>query len=317
MKKFLVKILVFIVPIIAILYPVDLFLSNYLKKSNTHAFGEYSVWNDLIEGNINSEIVIYGSSRAWVGINPNLIGKELNKKVYNLGIDGHNFWLQYLRHQILLKYNKKPRHIIVSIDPFTFERREDLYNKDQFLPYLLYNNNFHQSLKPYKGYSTTYYYIPCLRFIGRTKAVNAAFGSLIKPNTNEAGRVNGFKAINTKWNKDLEKAIQKIKFYKIDFHKPTIRLFKRFIKECKEENIKLIFIYTPEHMLGQEFIKEKKLLMNLMNEITSKNNIPFIDYSKDSICSDKKYFYNSNHLNKLGSEKFTIKLIEDLKPIVQ
>ena len=29
---------------------------------------------------------------------------SLNEKVYNFGIDGHNFWIQYLRHLEIMKY---------------------------------------------------------------------------------------------------------------------------------------------------------------------------------------------------------------------
>ena len=104
MKQFLKKIVLFILFTFLLAYPLDIIISNQLKKSNSYARGEYSVWNDLFEGKIDSEIVIYGSSRAWVHINPELLENSFGRSSYNLGIDGHNFRLQYLRHKTLLKY---------------------------------------------------------------------------------------------------------------------------------------------------------------------------------------------------------------------
>ncbi|MDF1672259.1 MAG: hypothetical protein P1U41_02060 [Vicingaceae bacterium] len=317
MKRFILNWVIFSIPIIALLYPLDVLISINLKKSNAHSYGEYSVWNDIFEGKINSEILIYGSSRSWVNINPYLIEKGLGKTTYNLGIDGHNFWLQYLRHKTFLKYNNQPKTIIVSVDPFTFQKREDLYNSDQFLPYLLFNTNFNNSLNSYIGYSTYDCYIPCLRYIGKKGAINTVLKMILKKDEQKKGRLKGFMPIDEEWNKDLVETMKKMKHYEIKYHQPTIQLFKRFISECKKADIDLIFIYTPEHILGQNFIKDRNMLIDLIDKISSDNNIPFIDYSKDSICFDKKYFYNSNHLNAKGTQNFAIKLIKDLKPIVQ
>ena len=70
MKKNIKYFLLFVTPIVLFSYSIDLFISKYLKKSNVAAFGEYSVWNDVFEGKINSDVLIYGSSRAWVHISP-------------------------------------------------------------------------------------------------------------------------------------------------------------------------------------------------------------------------------------------------------
>ena len=60
----------FVIPVIAVSYFADLVISKELKKSNSYTFGEYSIWNDIYDGKINADIVIYGSSRAWVHFDP-------------------------------------------------------------------------------------------------------------------------------------------------------------------------------------------------------------------------------------------------------
>jgi hypothetical protein len=106
MKQFLKNSSLFILPIFLLAYPLDLVISHSLKKSN-YAMGEYNTWNDIYEGKINSEIVIYGGSNAWVHIDPELLENNFGVSAYNLGIDGHAFWLQYFRHKSFLKFKQQ------------------------------------------------------------------------------------------------------------------------------------------------------------------------------------------------------------------
>ena len=125
MRKFLLKLLYLILPLVALSYPLDYLISNALKEDHG-MHGEYEVWNAIYENKIDSDIVIYGSSRAWVQINPEILETYLGKKTYNFGVDGHNFRIQYLRHLEYIKHNKKPRHIIVSVDAFTLQKRDNI-----------------------------------------------------------------------------------------------------------------------------------------------------------------------------------------------
>ena len=52
--------------------------------------------------------------------------------------------------------------------------------------------------------------------------------------------------------------------------------------------------------------------MALYKSIAKEHNILLIDYSQHSLTKDKKYFYNSQNLNKTGSEIFSRELAMDL-----
>ncbi len=171
MKVFIKQLTIFLLPILVISIPLDVYLSVQLKKSKDYAAGEYSVWNSLFDGKVNSDVVIYGSSRAWVHIDPQMIEDKLNLSAFNLGLDGHNFWLQYLRHKILIEYNPHPKTIILSVDVFSLEKRKDLFNADQFLPYMLFNNLIKHYVESYQGYSLFDSYLPIVRFHGRRDAI--------------------------------------------------------------------------------------------------------------------------------------------------
>jgi hypothetical protein len=316
MKLFIKNFFVFIIPLLIIIIPLDLTLSKLLKKSNTYAQGEYSVWNDLYNGKVNSEIVIYGSSRAWVHVDPQILKNELGVSSYNLGIDGHNFWLQYLRHKILLKYNQKPKYIILSVDSRTLEKRDNLFNSHQFLPYMLWDKDIINFTKSYYGYSNIDYYLPLLRYYGKKIVLVEATNNFLFSSNLKLDRNNGFKGMDRQWNNDFENAKNKLKHYKAELNQESIQLFDRFLGECKENDMEAIFVYTPEFIEGQEFIQNREEIISLFKDFSDKYNISFLDYSDDEICSQKKYFYNASHLNKEGAEIFTKKLAEDLKSII-
>jgi hypothetical protein len=313
MKKFIIQFIIFSAPIVLISYGADIFISKELKKSHHYSDGESSSWNDIYTGKVNAEIVIYGSSRAWKHFNPEMIADSLHTTAYNLGIDGHNFWLQYLRHSLLLEHNIQPKLIIHSLDIFTLQKREDLFNPDQFLPYMLFNSEIKNATIGYKGYRLPDYQIPLVRYYGNKGAMTDAVKLYKNPSSDFFIRNKGYQGEDKPWNNDFDKAKEKMKNYEAKLDSATISLFDSYLAECKTKNIKIIFVYTPEYIEGQKLIKNRAEVFAQFNRFSNKYNIPFYDFSNDSISFSKKYFYNAEHLNKTGAELLTNRIIEKLK----
>ncbi len=312
MKKFLINSIIFVLPLLIMAYPIDYIMSHYLSQSKDHP-GEFEVWNDIYNSNANCDIAIYGSSRAWVHIDPKILSDSLEFDVYNFGIDGHNFWLQYLRHLEFLKHNKKPKTIIVSVDVFSLQKRNDLYQLDQFLPYMLWNSNIQEYTSSYAGYSTFEYYLPLLRYSGKSNALKTIIKNIFKSQSSENYRNHGFLGMNREWNNDLDKAKKNRDTFKIKLDSTSITLFKNFINECRINDIHLVFVYAPEYIEGQNFVTNRKDIIQFFKDMSTKYSIEFYDYSNDSLCFNKKYFYNASHLNISGAEIFSRKLAGDLK----
>lgn len=312
MKKFITRSFLFLLPILLSGYLIDIAISNILKKSNSFAQKEYPTWNTLLEGNVNSKIIIHGSSRAWKHFNSTMIEDAFNMNTYNLGIDGHNFWMQYYRHILLLKYNLKPKYILHSLDITTLEKRNDLFNPEQFLPYMLFEKSLYEYTKYYKGYKMLDHFIPLIRYYGKTEAIKTTIQILLNPNSNIIQRVKGYQGINKPWNNDLYNAQKKIGYYDVKIDTASLILFEKYIQECASHNIKIIFVYSPEYIAGKYFVRNREEIMGLYKAISTKNNIPFLNFSNDPMINEQKYFYNSTHMNKEGADKFTKKLIEAL-----
>ncbi len=306
MKRFIRRCLVFVLPIVLGSYLVDVCISTNLRKTN---FGEFSVWNDIINGDINSAIVIYGSSRAWVQISPSMITDSLGISAYNVGIDGHHFGLQYLRHSLLLQHNTKPTLIILSLDMFTLEKSKYLYNSGQFLPYMLFNEEIEKATISYEGFHEMDYEIPLIRYFGHRAETVLAISHMLGLRSSAVPRTRGYQGQNLLWNSDFERAKLEMDYYEVKLDTASVLLFEKFIDECKEKQIKLLFVYSPEYIEGQRFIKNRDEIITLYKTFGKKYGIPYYDYSADSISFQRKYFYNALHLNTVGAELFTHELI--------
>lgn len=313
MRKFIFSLLLFILPFLVSLWFLDIFISNFLKKSDL-AKGEYEVMNDIYDGNINCDIAIYGSSRAWRHINPLIMEDSLNQTVYNFGIDGLTFRLQYLRHLELIKYNKVPKQIILSVDYRTFGESSGLYNADQFLPYMLWNNNIREYTSSYNTFNIFDYYIPLVRYFNNRHVNKIAYENFNNQNNcNIKSRNKGYKGMDGEWNNDLEKAKADIGLYKIIFDLQAIKLFEKFINECRELNIDLVLVFTPQYIEGQKFVCNQKDFLQVCSYFSNKYNLLFLNYSNDEVCFKRNLFFNSSHLNTKGADLFTSKLASDIK----
>jgi len=311
MKIFIRKIVFLLIPLVILAYPLDIFLSNQLKKSIDY-YGEFEVWNDIYQNNINTDIAVYGSSRAWVNISPKILKDSLHQNVYNFGLNGHTFYLQHLRHLEYFKHNKKPKHIVFAVDFNSFHKGEGLYLKQQFLPYMLWNKNIKDYTKPLKGFNKYDYNVPLVRYAGEKGALaeSLKFGLLGKKQ--KTYRINGYKGKNKKWTTDYENAKKQMTAFPVSVSQESVQLFKTFLAQCKKNNIKVTLVYTPEFIEGQHFIKGREKVVNIYQSLAKKFDITFLDYSKNKICLNRDYFYNTTHLNKKGSILFSKTLAHDL-----
>lgn len=311
MKKLLLNTAAFFVPLLLFMFLADILFSQYLRKSRD---GEYSVWNDIYDGKVNADVVVYGSSRAMVHFDPAVIKDSLHVNAYNLGINGHNFWLQYFRHKQLLDNGQAPKFIIHSVDVFTLVKRKDLFEMEQFLPYMLYDSDIREWISSYEGYEIYDFYIPLVRYYGQTKTIKRIFNYAITGSRAvDSVRTLGYRNVDLEWNDDLETALKKYPDFRVPLDTTTIRLFDQYLQELKDSRTPIVLVYTPEYIEGQSFVKNREEVLQIFKLFAEKYKIPFLDYSNDPISYDKAYFYNASHLNGRGAQVFTSKIISDLK----
>lgn len=314
--KVLKKIVFFFLPIALLAWPADLFISKNLQKSNWHVAGEYLVWTDIYNGNIDVDIAVYGSSRAWIHFNPEILEDSTGLKAYNFGMDGLNFLFQYFRHQQYLKFNHKPKYIIVSGDLFFFEKEEGFYNYVQTLPFMLNNPDYTVQKHLFSVYNALEYRIPLYRYMGKdAELIRTMIVALGLENT-PPYRINGHMGQDLEWTGDFENAKNKHQNIDVVVDSEIRSLFYKFLEECLQNNITPVIVYSPEYAGYRDFVTNREVIIDTFKRAAEKYDLVFLDYSEDFISYDRKYFYNATHLNKKGSELFTAKFSVDFRKLV-
>ena len=305
MKEFIRHIILFVAILLVVSISLDIFISKQLRKSKSYAAGEYTVWNDIFANRITHDILIYGSSRAWVHFSPEIIQTTTGKSVYNMGLDGQSFEIQYLRHLKIFQRHI-PHSIIFSLDIFSLERDIDIYNVEQFLPYMPDIDIWNYTRRN-KGFTWFDYSLPLIRYAGRRTEIQKAV-TLCNATDEELYRYNGYKPIQAQWTKKVEETLLNKKERRIIVDSTLRELFERCVAQCVANNVQVLFVYSPEHILGQKHIRNRDSVITIYSNIARKYNVPFYNFSNDSMCYSTRYFYNASHLNKEGSEIFSKKI---------
>ena len=311
MKRFTRHLLLFCLLPLPVLYGLQIIVDSGLKKSNHYL---YAAWNDIYNGTINADLLITGSSRAELQISPTILDRDLKLETYNLGISAWTFPMQNARFKIYLKHNAKPRYIVHSMDLQMFSRREDLFNYQQFLPYLN-DDDVKSAAKGYKGeFTPAQYYFPMFKYNGNMDLAAAGFFEFFNIAKSRPISVKGYREQDLEWDGSFETFKKKFPDgYTHEFDGKVAEEFDEYLKYCKENDIKVILVFSPEYIELHPLITNKKEIISVFEGLSKKYDVPFLDYSNHPIALNKSYFYNSEHLTKEGAELFSEILAQDLE----
>ena len=96
--------------------------------------------------------------------------------------------------------------------------------------------------------------------------------------------------------------------YPFPIKQEKVDLLERFIKDCKERNIKLSIIVSPMYICSKEDV------YRIPKDLAAKYQIPFMDHYRDSaFVGHPELFYDFGHLNRKGAELYSEMISKELK----
>lgn len=309
MKRFLFKLTIFFLPLVAGAYALDYVITQGLKKT---IYKELAAWNDLFDGKINADLIISGSSLAQNQISPLILENGLRCSSYNLGMDGSSFFIQNSRYEAYLKYNSKPRVLVQTIDTGTLTRNTSLFNFQQLVPYLDEPVIF-EAARAYRIVDEKDRMIPLHRYIGEYKlaAVGAIeyFGLGKYENEEYKGYqplegtlgVNKFEMMTKNGNKLV-----------VEIDKEMVELFESFLRSSKESGVTVYLVYSPILVDNFPFMDNMEEIRGIFREMAIKYDINILDYSDSQVSYRKELFYDGVHLNKEDAEILSRQIVDDL-----
>lgn len=223
--------------------------------------------------------------------------------------------MQYFRYQQTVANNTKPKLIILSLDMLSLQHKYEKYNLDQFLPYLLNNKIIEAQLSPYHWFRHADFQLPFLRYLGKSESLLTVLKKIRKVSSDESYRTRGYRGMDMVWTQDFEKQKALHNHARGQINQEAFDLFRRFVGSCTQDGIPVVMVYSPEHIEGQKYITNRDSIILVYKNVAKQFQLPFLDYSDNSICREKHFFYNTMHLNTAGSKRFSAILAHDLKSI--
>jgi len=302
------KFLSFSVFVIMIFF-THFFTLNLLKNTN---YGNFGNWNEIIKGGRSDDYIFLGSSRTTQHINNDYIKNNFGLESYNLGIDGGMFDLHLEKLKIYLKYNSKPTNIVIGLDSEAFQIKKGIHNIHQFV----HMCNQESLLNTIQSYDSKFSLVKYIPLYGLTYFDPLQTLSLIKhffvPKDNNVYK-NGFNPVYAGFNEEFEqfKIINPNGInFKVD--NKLIKKLESIIKLSLKNEMKVFLVFSPSYSEVQNYINNRTEIINIYESLSQKYDIPFLDFSDSYISQNKKYFYNSQHLNYTGAEEFTRILMTQL-----
>ena len=307
MKKYLIEIsLYFLLP----LFLVGGVAEYSLRKiPNDYAFKNQ--W--LTQNSKEIEVLVLGASTALYDVNP----QYFQKKGFNSAHVSQSLKYDHMIFEKFIDDMTSLEYVIISIDFWSVFR--ELRHSHEWWRLKHYNIHYGSNFHRFEGkYNLEIYF----HDIGTLKrAANGALTVLgVKNETHRTVNDHGFSVLYTisdkpvEWDKGAYQASQHNDQFSHSTPEDRINQNKQYlegiIKKSAERNVKVILLNVPLYKSYRE---------NLKTEITSQqkafceyfiDNYPntlYYDYS-DSPVFTKEDYYDFNHLNDIGSKKFTLML---------
>ena len=301
MKRFLK-----IVGIVAVLlYGLNLGIDYAMSYKLQHSVDRrYIGWSKIINEQLDADLVIMGSSRAWVQYDPAILDSILQINTFNMGIDGSGLNRQIIRYEVFDHYQaKKPKYIVLNVDYFSATNWTIGYEREQFFPYM-WDPYMRKVISKVEPMSWGERYIPVYRYTTYKGLYN-----VVHEKPWDAKTYKGYMGHDKTWNPEAYNEISSFHF-KAD--ERVMAMFEQFLEERKQEGISIIFCYAPIYIGATEKVENLEEFFAYYKDYAVRYDIPILDYTYHELSMDTTYFYNATHLNRQGAELFSTLLARDL-----
>lgn len=263
----------------------------------------------ILEGQINADLLVFGSSRGARSVIAQRFIDSLGVSAYSLAYPGSDvtFHEYLLRQTLEVKGNKKPKTVILVVDDsdelkpskslkFRFDRmyplvkyksvRDEMVKRKEKKPIItellvLHQMNKSNFLFKQRKFTKNDSIMPCgsMPISHQKKTFDKKYNTEIYNYTRE------------------DELIQKIK------------AFRTFKDHCKDNNIQLIVAIPPNfRKVTVGFVPRLKQVME------GYGTVFMYDDSKPEY-SNPDYFFDNTHLQKVGSEIYTMELVHYYKQL--
>lgn len=322
MKKILAHTSIFALGLIglnfALAYALGVLERDVDKRG--YAFDKYR-WEEFYElpKGDSLDILFLGSSHAYRGFNPALLDSLWGIRSFNLGSSGQTplTSLHVLRNAV---QHQKPKKVVMELYFHTFMEVDQLNNggnnwmqvrsspaKWQFL---------WQAFDLYEMTALTL--LPVLR---RKNAVPYVLRKYLRgdDHLDHAGQYVGNGYVSRAEQISAEQLLEHDLYDDLKLKEDWalakhVKAMRELVRYCREEGIKLQFISAPMPTISVQKIKDQPKIDRYIQELANELNVRYRNDTQNPGLglADTQHFFDNNHLNAEGVEKWNRQLFDFL-----
>jgi hypothetical protein len=297
-KTLILKLLGFLIFLFILDFVIGKTVEYYYFKQKT---GEYAVLTKTLENPTKqpTEILIMGSSRARRHYHPGIISATLGKSCYNAGYDAQSI-LYCTAILDIIEEKYKPEIIILDVNMNELDNEEISYDQlSVLLPYAPCYPKLWNTLSLKSPFEK-------IKSISRIYPYNSLLDKIIKGNIlDQEDDINGFVPFYGMYRNKFEEKI----FSEIKLDPNKISAFDSFLSICREKNIQLYIVYSPEYLKSVNISSS----MNYIIDKCKTQGIPYISYRNNESFLKVELFREYMHLNNVGAERFSLDIALEIK----
>ncbi|MCF6212476.1 MAG: hypothetical protein L3J45_00455 [Flavobacteriaceae bacterium] len=292
MKRFLQKVLFYIIIIFVIVFIFDLFI---FPNNNNQMTQKFRLLQDT-----NPTVLVLGNSHLFFGINPD----SSSFNMINVADKGRKIETDYIILKENISHLSNLKYVIIPISHYTLYSFKIGVNEKR-----VYYNYY--NLKDYKQ-----------SILENSLILNEPFRELIKGLIFKDKQISrlGWRANAKIYDNNINETKLRVtqmetQINNINNIKYNLEIIDKIINICEIHKVKLIFITPPYHPDFYIYSSKKSALFieHTLDSISvAHNNIIKIEGKKLGIYNNK-FYENSDHLNVNGAALFTKKIDSILK----
>lgn len=318
-KRFFLKIFVLGVILWSIFYALDYLMTKKALEDKCRR----SNWVFSFK-NQHFDFVFAGDSRVYNMIDIPTIHNVTGKKGLNIGYSGTIFEEQLLIIRKFIENGNRIDKLFLQADILSFNSARRSRHQFRFYNYVAYlridnlvssviENNVNQF------HFACWKYVPYFRFVeyNLEYPISILFKDFSSCSTEfDSYGTKLFRGVSPKFNRNADEYIQTPRLDTLDANlfpfdttgmvaSKTMNHFKQIIRFCKQKQIEVVLYTPPIFSSTSSGIQNRVNYINFINQIAIENNVEYLTFLNDSLCLDKDNFFDSAHMNALGTKKFS------------
>lgn len=294
---------------------LDHFLDAGLRRLD---HGDFGVWNRIVQGQINADVVISGSSRALTHYDSRILRDAMGRSVFNIGLNGSQTDMQLARLKTYLHHNRKPQLVIHNLDAFSLQiTHGEVYDPSQYMPYLDQPALF-EALSQIDRTTWKWRHLPLYGYATQDLRLNWMRGLRAWFNAEPAEtHIDGYQPRHSVWTGEFEHfRARHPNGLQVPIEPAGEQQLDELLRLCAEQNIRVVLSYSPEYLPMQAMTLNRAEIMGRFDALARRHGAVLLDFGASPISSQQDNFYNSQHLNANGASAFSRELASRLTSVV-